>query len=102
MSQKDKTKFRASATWKKFRNYIKKSRGVDEITLKPLRAGCNIHHLDLREENYTRINDESRFMALNKQSHELIHFIFRYYQNDTEIIKRLDKALSLMKKYSED
>lgn len=102
MSQKEKTRFRASGKWKKFISYIKKSRQVDEITLKPLRVGCNCHHLDQREEHYTNIKDESRFMILNRQSHEMLHWIYRYYVKDKEIIDRLRTALELMKKYSED
>ena len=101
MSQKEKTKFRASAKWKKFKAYMKKTRGVDEITLRPLLKGHNIHHLDGREINYQNL-DENRFMALNRSTHEMVHWLIRYYRNDPSIIKRLENCMKLMIKYSED
>lgn len=102
MSQKEKTKFRASAKWKKFRNYCKKTRMVDEITLRPLRAGWNLHHLDGREINYCDIENEERFMCLNKQMHETVHILIRYYRNDPSVMERLENCMKLMIKYSED
>ena len=97
MSQKDKTKFRQSAKWKKFRNYLRKSRNVDCVTLKPLRAGWNLHHLDLNEKNYTDILDETHFACLNKKTHDTVHFLYVYYVKDETILIRLKEILDKMK-----
>ncbi|MBQ0003583.1 MAG: hypothetical protein KBT21_08590 [Treponema sp.] len=102
MSQKEKTKFRQSVKWKKFRIYMKSKYRVDYITHKPLRSGWNLHHMDLNEENYTDISDESHFMALNKMMHEIVHDLYRYFVNDEEILNRLKHILMEMKKINGD
>lgn len=73
----------------------------DVITQKKLRKGFNVHHLDMREENYTILRPE-RFRPLNKDSHECVHFIFRYYEKDPEIIDRLKAVLDKMVEYNHD
>ena len=97
MSQKEKTKFRQSAKWKKFRNYLKKLRSVDCVTLKPLRAGWNLHHLNLDEKDYTDISDETHFACLNKKTHDMVHFLYVYYVKDEKILDRLKEILDKMK-----
>ena len=63
MTQKEKTKFRASSKWKKFRVFMKKLfEGKDAITGKPLYKGWNLHHLD--EKNYSDLKPE-KFIPLN-------------------------------------
>lgn len=88
-SQKQKTKFRGSSKWKKFRQRLKKERKVDEITLKPLYPRYNLHHIDLNEDHYEDITDESHFACLNQQTHEFLHWFLRYYLTDPEILERL-------------
>lgn len=95
-SQSSKRKFRSSSGWKKFRTKIKAERKVDEVSLRPLRAGWNLHHKDLRESNYEDLSDETRFSALNKQTHDIVHDIFRYYQKDRDYLTRLKILLDEM------
>lgn len=98
MTQKEKSKFRQSAKWKKFRANLKKRRKVDAVTNFPLRSGWNLHHLNLDSSRYTDISDEKNFECLNKKTHDMIHFLFTYYRKDSEILSRLKKILDRMKK----
>lgn len=102
-SQQMKKDFRASDAWKKFRLLmIEAQEGIDVITLKKLYKGSNCHHCDLREENYTKIDDPSRFIMLNKKTHEFVHFIYPYWLKDPLIIDRLIMVLEIMKRCSND
>jgi hypothetical protein len=73
----------------------------DCITNKPLRPRFNCHHLDMREEHYTILKEE-RFRPLNSDTHDCVHFLYRYYKKDPFIIDRLRTILDLMVKYNED
>lgn len=95
---KAKCKFRSSSKWKKLRDKLKKQRKLDELTMKPLRAGWNLHHLDMSESHYEDISNESHFSCLNRQSHECIHFLFRYYKDDHSILLRLKDILDRMER----
>lgn len=99
--QKEKTKFRASAKWKKFTKSLKKEQKTDAITGKPLYKGCNCHHLDQRFENYKNL-DKQRFRMLNRKSHDFIHWLYLYWIKEPEILNRIEKLLIEMKAYSED
>lgn len=95
---KEKAKFRQSAKWKKFRAYLKKSRTVDEVTGSPLYKGFQVHHLDLNPDNYTILNEEN-FSCLNRQTHDFIHWAYRYYEKDPVFfISRFEKILKKMYK----
>jgi hypothetical protein len=102
-TQSEKTKFRSSPTWKNFRSEIKEEcGGIDCITLSKLRPGANLHHKDLRAEHYEEISDHSRFSFLNKATHDCVHFLYRYYDKDPDVLKRLEVILEEMKKSSTD
>jgi len=102
-NQQLKRRFRASKAWRFFRLMVKKHcKNKDVLTLRPLLTGFQCHHLDQREENYTKIDDETRFITLNKQSHDVVHFIWRYYVKDETIIDRLKNILDDMKQKSND
>ena len=91
-----KAKLRATKEWKAFRLKIaEKQDKKDFITGKPLRKGYNVHHLDMSAENYDKLIDEN-FIALNKQTHDALHFLFRYYQNDKDILDKFKKVLDKM------
>lgn len=91
-----KSKLRATKEWKLFRKHIfDKQNGKDFITGKPLRKGYNVHHLDMSAENYGQLIDEN-FIALNKQTHDALHFLFRYYQNDKDILEKFKQVLDKM------
>ncbi len=76
-ASKEKAKFRATSVWKKFRELLKKERKVDFITKKTLRKGFQVHHCDLNENHYKDLNPLN-FVTVNKNSHKIIHEIYRY------------------------
>ena len=76
-ASKEKAKFRATSVWKKFRELLKKERKVDFITKKPLRKRFQFHHCDLNENHYKNLNPLN-FITVNKNSHKIIHEIYRY------------------------
>lgn len=91
-----KAKFRKSKEWKEFRKKIyDKQNGKDYVTGKKLYKMYNVHHLDMSIENYDKL-DEDNFIALNKQMHDVIHILFRYYKNDKTILSRLEQILEKM------
>ena len=91
-----KAKLRATKEWKAFRLKIaEKQNKKDFITGKPLRKGYNCHHLDMSAVNYDKL-DEENFIALNKQTHEALHFLFRYYQKDPNILDKFREVLDKM------
>lgn len=100
---KEKQKFRQSAKWKKFRLYLKKeSNGIDFVTQKKLLKGFQLHHKDMRVENYKNITDSKRFLPCNKRTHEFIHFAYTYYKDDAEFLKRLKIILDDMVRMNAD
>lgn len=94
---KAKSKFRRTSKWLNFRRKLKVKRKCDELTLRPLLSGWNLHHLCMKDSNYFNISDESLFACLNKQSHKVVHFIYTYYSKDPSIIDRLKDILERMK-----
>ena len=95
--QKLKRNFRASKKWKKFKaDKRKECKGIDAITLKPLRKGWNLHHEDLSEEHYNILNDN--FLPCNNLTHKMIHWLWTYWQNDRGIIDRLKNEMEKMEK----
>lgn len=97
MKAKDiKAKFRQTKDWKEFRKRIfDKQNGKDIITGKKLYKGYNVHHLDMSEANYDKLIEEN-FIAVNKNTHEALHFLFRYYKNDKDILNRIKQVLEKM------
>lgn len=92
-----KAKFRKSKEWKEFRKKIyEKQNGKDYVTGKKLYKMYNVHHLDMSAENYEKL-DEDNFIALNKQMHDTVHILFRYYAKDPSILEKLEKILERMK-----
>ncbi|MCQ2587921.1 MAG: hypothetical protein MJ174_07385 [Treponema sp.] len=93
---RDKALFRRTALWARFK--IKMSglqMGLDKITQKPLHKGWNLHHLDLKFENYKKLDPE-HFACLNLTTHEFIHWLFPYYKKDPQIIERIREMMQLM------
>ena len=95
-AQRKKRNFRARKIWKLFKLKKKKEcGGIDLITLSKLGKRWELHHEDLREENYEKLNDN--FLPCNNQTHEMVHWLYRYYVKDPEIIKRLVAEMEKMK-----
>ena len=100
--KKENRSFLLSKIWKNFRKRVYDLfKGKDPLTLSKLYKGYSTHHLDQRKENYYNL-DEKRFLPLNKQSHEVVHFLFRYYIKDKKIIDRLVEILDKMEACSTD
>lgn len=99
-SQKKKRNFRNSKKWK-LKKITEKKRveNKDEITLKPLRKGWQLHHNCLEEKEYENMNKS--FLCCNKKTHEFIHWLYVYYINDPQIIARLTEEMERMKKENE-
>lgn len=80
-NKEKKTKVRATKEWQEFRKEMyERSGGIDRITGKPLRKGWQLHHLDLNPDNYA-ILDSDKFVCVNRTTHEMIHWLFRYRSN---------------------
>lgn len=92
--QKKKRNFRASKRWKDFRHKIyAKQKGIDPITGSKLIKGCNLHHRNLSADEYENIDNEDDFVMLNHMTHEMLHFLYRYYKKDTLILDRIKEEL---------
>lgn len=74
--QKKKQKFRASKEWKEFRNRIREKQINDPVTNTKLTRMANLHHCDMRDENYEDLSNEDNFVFLNQMTHKVIHFIY--------------------------
>lgn len=102
-SQKKKRNLRQTKKWKALRHKMNvNQKGIDVITRKKLIKGCNLHHLDLREANYEKMDDESRFVLLNKNTHQCIHFLYTYWIKDKDILNRIEDLLIMMEELSND
>lgn len=94
-----KNLFRRTSAWKKWRlHMLEVSGGIDYVTHKPLRKGCNVHHLD--ECHYDTLTDD-RFVVLNVKTHEVVEWLWTYYQKDPDAIKRLETVMEKMKFFQE-
>lgn len=103
MTKTKKANFRMSAAWKTFRAKMKKKASCfDYITKQPLAKNWNLHHLDLRSCNYKNIADPDRFLPLNENTHEFIHWLYSLWSRDKKILSRIEFVLYQMKDYSSD
>ena len=101
LTQSEKKKFRMSAAWKKFRQHMKKiTNGIDWITKLPLTKTWNLHHLDMRDKNYKDLSDITKFMPLNKDTHEFIHWLYYLWRKDAGILTRIECVLFSMLHYA--
>lgn len=96
-TQRAKRNFRKTKRWNDFRKTMKElSNSTDIITQKPLYKGWNLHHrhISANDEQYTNIDDTNDFIALNVQTHDFLHWLYRYYVNDKDILKRIEEELN--------
>lgn len=95
-----KSTVRKTAAWRQLRTDIAEEyNNTDALTLRPLRLGWNVHHLDMDVNRYDDLSIE-KFRPLNKSSHDLVHTVFRYYAKDPDILERLKAILDEMVKYA--
>lgn len=90
-----KKEVRKSKAWKDFTKELKAERKVDALTLKKLRKGSMTHHMDLNPDNYDKLVKEN-FECLNMKSHDVVHFMYKYYKKDPEVLDRLKAILHKM------
>lgn len=89
---KDKRSFRSSEKWRSFRKRKYDIQGgKDWITLKPLTKCFNCHHCNLDADEYQNLEDEGNFLALNKSTHDTLHWCLRYVKafHSMEVMDRL-------------
>ena len=97
-SQKEKTKFRNSYVFKKFKAFLKKrSKKLDEITELPLMKGSTVHHLDTTNENYKDLSNDENFIILNKSTHTFLHWLYPIYKKNPMVLENLKRFLLIMK-----
>ena len=95
-NQKEKKKFRNSKVWKSFRHQMNvRDKGRDYITGSKLLKGYELHHLNLKIEDYQNLNEE-HFISVNKLTHKFLHWIYIYYRKDKGVIERIVKILDKM------
>lgn len=93
-AQKKKRNFRQSKKWKDFRHQKNvEQKGIDPITKKKLCKGANLHHRNLNADEYENIENTDDFVMMNHQTHECLHWIYRYYKNDKDILNRIREEL---------
>lgn len=91
-----KAQFRRTKEWKDFRAKIKKNQKKDPITDKPLTKNYNLHHLDLDSNHYTDISNETHFIGLNNQTHDVVHFFFGDGRVKKDWRKRVEKLVEIL------
>jgi len=103
MTQKQKTDFRMSPAWKTFRIACKKAHSyIDFVTKQVLGRHWHLHHLDMRNEHYTNITDVERFVPLNSETHDFMHWLYRLWLKDPAILERIRILLERMKACNND
>lgn len=101
MTQEEKRKFRRSQPWSRLRQKLRrKFDKQDFITRKELTRTWNLHHLDMDDRHYTDLSKEDKFIPLNKDTHEFIHWLFRLYRHDTDVLRRIKVVLDMMLLYN--
>lgn len=94
--QQIKKKVRDTPEWKQLRIDIQEEYdNKDPITNKKLIKGFNVHHCCMKTEEYDNLDIE-RFRPHNKKTHDFIHWLFRYYVKDHDILDRIKEELDLM------
>ena len=95
--QKAKRKLRNSKAWKTLRhNKNVEQKGLDPITGGKLNKLANLHHMDLNEVRYSNLENTDNFVMLNKQTHETIHILYKWYVKDRGVIRKIVELLDKM------
>ena len=103
MTREEKELFRKKGSWRRWRAKLKAAwNHMDAITLKPLTKTWNLHHLDMRDKNYTKITDVSRFLPLNEDTHKFIHWLYRLWKKDKKVLDRIKLVMEKMEEMNND
>ena len=54
---------------------------------------ANCHHRNLNAEDYECLDNEDDFVMINSQTHDCLHWLYRYYVNDPNILIRIKEEL---------
>lgn len=100
MNYKQRSEFRKTSAWHKWKAKCRLHTSKDFITKEPLCRNWNLHHLDLNIQHYDNITDMNRFMPLNPKTHEVIHEIFKWYKKDHKVLDRIKLTLDKMEEYT--
>lgn len=101
-NQRRKRNFRKSKRWKQFKAVAKSAcEGIDLVTGKKLYKGWQLHHFELDEKNYEKLDDVKKFLCCNRKTHEFLHWAYEYYKKDEDFITRFSAALKIMKDINE-
>lgn len=100
MNYKQRSEFRKTDKWHKWKAKCRLHTSKDFITKDPLCRNWNLHHLDLNIQRYDHIDDMNRFMPLNPKTHEVIHEIFKWYKKDHKVLDRIKQTLDKMEEYT--
>lgn len=101
-NQKAKKRVRNSKAWKTLRHEKNvEQKGLDPITGSKLTKLANLHHMDLNENNYHKLDNNDNFILLNRQTHETIHILYKWYCKDIKVISRIVELLERMKKLND-
>ena len=97
-----KDKIRKSNEWKEFRAKKLEEQKTDPVTGKKIQKGANLHHRCLDVNQYHILEDD-RFVLLNRQTHEVLHWIYgdeRHKKDWKMILANLKEQCELMDKYN--
>ena len=100
MNYKQRSEFRKTDKWHKWKAKCRLHTSKDFITKEPLCRNWNLHHLDLNIQRYDYIDDMNRFMPLNPKTHEIIHELFKWYKKDHKVFDRIKYTLDKMEEYT--
>ena len=101
MNSTERKKFRYTDKWRNFRKKIIEEQKVDPVTGSKLTKMCNLHHCNLDEDHYDDISNRDNFVALNLETHKVVHFLFlksrpkAWRQRIKGLIKILEKMEEL-------
>lgn len=51
---------------------------------------------------YEDISNKENFLALNSETHKIVHYLFNYYKKDPDVLKRLEAVLNKMRELNGD
>lgn len=95
--QKVKRAFRNSKRWREFRHKKNVEQGGKcYISGKKLYKAANLHHIDMRFENYQDLSKPENFVYLNKKMHDTVHILYPLYAADKGVLERLKEILDRM------
>ena len=95
-----KEEFRRTKRWKDFRNKLKEKQKTDPITGQRLVKRFNLHHCDENPSNYENLIEE-KFVCLNPQTHEIVHWFWGDANRRKNWREMIDKLANLLQRMDE-